>query len=38
MVSYLKDITKSIIFSIEDGCSEDDWNGWTELNSNLGKN
>ena len=38
MVSYLKDITKKYpIFSIEDGCSEDDWNGWTELNSNLGK-
>ena len=30
MVSYLKDITKKYpIFSIEDGCSEDDWNGWT---------
>ena len=26
------------IISIEDGMSEDDWNGWTKLNAELGKN
>ena len=37
MVSYLKGISKKYpIFSIEDGCSEDDWNGWIDLNSSLG--
>ena len=37
MVSYLKDLTKKYpIFSIEDGCAEDDWNGWSALTKELG--
>ncbi len=29
MVSFLADIVKKYpIFSIEDGCAEDDWIGW----------
>ena len=37
MVGYLKKIAdKYPIFSIEDGCSEDDWSGWVDLNSKLG--
>ena len=37
MVGYLKKIAdKYPIFSIEDGCSEDDWSGWIDLNSKLG--
>ena len=37
LVSYLKDLTKKYpIFSIEDGCAEDDWNGWSALTKELG--
>ena len=37
MVGYLKNITDNYpIFSIEDGCSEDDWDGWVDLNKKLG--
>ncbi len=36
MVEYLNKVVKNYpIFSIEDGCSEDDWNGWTVLNNHL---
>ena len=36
MVDYLNKIVKKYpIFSIEDGCSEDDWDGWIELNKKL---
>ncbi len=39
MVNFLSKITKNYpIFSIEDGCSEDDWKGWINLNSKLGTN
>ena len=39
MVEYLdKMVKKYPIFSIEDGCSEDDWSGWTVLNNNLSDN
>ena len=38
MVSYLSDIRKKYpIFSIEDGCAENDWDGWIELNQSLSK-
>ncbi len=37
MVSFLTDIVKKYpIFSIEDGCAEDDWIGWKKLNSLIG--
>ncbi len=37
MTLFLADIVKKYpIFSIEDGCSEDDWLGWQKLNSLLG--
>ena len=37
MVSFLADIVKKYpIFSIEDGCAEDDWIGWKKLNSLIG--
>ena len=37
MTLFLADIVnKYPIFSIEDGCSEDDWLGWQKLNSLLG--
>ena len=39
MVEYLNNMVKNYpIFSIEDGCSEDDWNGWTVLNNKLSDN
>ena len=38
MVSYLKDLCGRFpIASIEDGCSEDDWDGWAHLTAELGK-
>lgn len=38
MVDFLDNIVaKYPIFSIEDGCSEDDWKGWKALNSKMGK-
>ena len=37
MVLFLADIVKKYpIFSIEDGCAEDDWIGWKKLNSLVG--
>ena len=37
MVDFLADwVEKYPICSIEDGCSEDDWDGWKELTSRLG--
>jgi enolase len=37
MVAYLKDLTSRYpIASIEDGCSEDDWDGWKLLTTELG--
>ena len=37
MVDFLSNIVKKYpIFSIEDGCAEDDWKGWINLNSKLG--
>ena len=36
-VSYLEALVNDYpIISIEDGCSEDDWDGWVALNSALG--
>ncbi len=38
MVKYYKDlISKYTIISIEDGLSEDDWDGWQVLTKKLGK-
>jgi enolase len=38
MVSYLEALTKRYpIVSIEDGCAEDDWDGWKLLTERLGK-
>ncbi len=38
MVSYLENLTKKYpIISIEDGMSEDDWDGWRLLTKRLGK-
>ena len=37
MVAYLKDLVDRYpIESIEDGCSEDDWDGWAHLTAELG--
>ena len=39
MVDYLFDLTTNYpIISIEDGMSEDDWDGWVALNNKLGNN
>ena len=39
MVEYLNKMVKKYpIFSIEDGCSEDDWSGWSVLNNKLSDN
>ena len=39
MVDYLFDLTTNYpIISIEDGMSEDDWDGWVALNNKLGSN
>ena len=38
MVAYLADLCARFpIASIEDGCSEDDWDGWAHLTAELGK-
>lgn len=38
MVDYLADlVARYPIASIEDGCAEDDWDGWAHLTSVLGK-
>ena len=37
MVAYLKDLAGRFpIASIEDGCAEDDWDGWAHLTAELG--
>ena len=37
MVNYLADLSSNFpIYSIEDGMSEDDWDGWIELTKKLG--
>jgi len=37
MVKYLEDLSNSFpIYSIEDGMSEDDWEGWIELINKIG--
>ena len=39
MVQYLKDLRSSYpIYSIEDGMSEDDWDGWKNLTEEIGSN
>jgi enolase len=39
MVDYLYDLTINYpIISIEDGMSEDDWDGWVALNNRMGNN
>ncbi len=39
MVEYLKDLRSSYpIYSIEDGMSEDDWDGWQHLTQEIGGN
>ena len=38
MIAYWKELTQKYpIVSIEDGLSEDDWTGWTELTKTLGE-
>ena len=38
MVDYLKNLSNSYpIYSIEDGMSEDDWDGWKNLTKEIGK-
>ena len=38
MIVYLEKLVNSYpIYSIEDGMSEDDWNGWTNITKSLGK-
>ncbi len=38
LIGFYKDLVdKYGIISIEDGMAEDDWNGWKELNKELGK-
>ena len=38
MVAYLADLTRRYpIVSIEDGCAEDDWDGWKLLTDTIGK-
>ncbi len=37
MVSYIENLTNNFpIYSIEDGMSEDDWDGWIELTKRIG--
>ena len=37
MVSYIENLSKNFpIYSIEDGISEDDWDGWIELTKRIG--
>src|SRR4029453_19182643 len=39
MVSYLRELSRQFpIMSIEDGCAENDWDGWKKLSDALGKN
>ena len=37
MVEYLENLSNNFpIYSIEDGMSEDDWDGWVELTKKIG--
>ena len=37
MIEYLKNLCKNYpIYSIEDGMSEDDWDGWLNLTKEIG--
>jgi enolase len=37
LINYYKELKKSYpIYSIEDGCDQNDWKGWKELTSGLG--
>ena len=39
LIKIYKNLSKDYpIYSIEDGLSEDDWNGWKKLTSNIGNN
>ena len=39
MINYLKNLSTTYpIYSIEDGMSEDDWDGWKNLTQEIGKN
>tara|TARA_Y100000591_G_C21687002_1_gene621057 strand:+ start:5 stop:787 length:783 start_codon:yes stop_codon:yes gene_type:complete len=39
IVDYLSEIRKKYpIYSIEDGCAEEDWNGWSKLTEKLSHN
>ena len=39
MINYLSDLTKKYpIISIEDGLDQNDWNGWKNLNQEIGAN
>ena len=39
MIEYLRNLVNNYpIISIEDGLHEDDWEGWSELTSQMGKN
>ena len=39
MVKYLENLSNNFpIYSIEDGMSEDDWEGWIELTNKIGSN
>ena len=38
MIDYLKDLVNSYpIYSVEDGMSEDDWDGWKNLTNEIGE-
>ena len=38
MIKYLEKLVNAYpIYSIEDGMSEDDWDGWSNLTSTIGK-
>jgi enolase len=38
MIAYYQELTKKFpIISIEDGCAQDDWDGWKQLSSAMGK-
>ena len=37
MIKYLSGKCLAPIYSIEDGMSEDDWDGWSNLTSTIGK-
>ena len=38
MIAYYQELTKKFpIISIEDGCAQDDWDGWKQLTAAMGK-